>query len=113
MLIDLQILLEISNFFLACQPASPQKNLRAEQVRAAGYAGWPKIAASRAEVRVGLSPTTSLLSNKVLVELGNESASKRNFLKISSVVGSFPHVICWWPRTIGKKQKPRKESVSK
>ncbi len=65
MFIFLQILLEISNFFLARQPASPQKIcglMRAEQVRAAGYAGWPKIAAGRAEVRVGLSPTTSLSS---------------------------------------------------
>ncbi len=52
--------------------------------------------------------------NKFFVgELGNESARKRNFFKISFVVGSFQHVICWWPKTAGEKQKPRKESSVK
>ena len=45
-------------------------------------------------------------------KLGNESATKRNFLKIWYLVGSF-YVICWLSRTIGEKQKPRKESMSK
>ena len=46
-------------------------------------------------------------------KLGNERASERNFQKIISVAGSFQHVICWWSRTLGEKQKPRKESTSR
>ena len=34
--------------------------------------------------------------------LRNESTRERKLLKINSVAGSFQHVICWWPRTVGK-----------
>ena len=51
-------------------------------------------------------------TNEFCWKLGNESASKKNFLKNSSVAGYFQHVICWWPKTLGEKQKPRKESAS-
>ncbi len=52
--------------------------------------------------------------NKKIVflnELENWSACKWTFLKICPVAGSFQHEICWWPKTVGVKQKPRKVSV--
>ncbi len=57
-------------------PPCPSMGLvRAEQVRAAGYAGWPKIPADRADVRVGLSPTTSLVPKFAYV-LGSVTTSR-------------------------------------
>ena len=43
-----------------------------------------------------------------LCRLGNEIAAEKIFLKISQMVRSFQQVICWQPRTSGKKQTPGK-----
>ena len=62
---------------------------------------------------MGIRMCYSLGEKRLCEELGSEIPSKMNFLKISSVAASFQHVICWRPRTLGEKQKPRKESMSR